>query len=77
VKSWRRAAARRRQRQPRCTFCGGRIPRSEPDVILEHAEAPGRLAFHLRCALPAFRVLVAGKPGVWVATARHVDAKAN
>jgi len=77
VRSWRRAAPRRRHKQPRCTSCGGHIPRSEPDVILQNTEVAGRLMFHERCALPAFQALVRGDPGVWSATARHVDAEAN
>jgi len=77
MRTWRRAAARRREKAPRCTTCGQRIPRSEPDVILEHAEKAGRLYFHQRCALDAYRALVAGKPGVWIATARHVDETLN
>jgi len=48
-------------------------------VILEHASAPGRLAFHVheRCALPAFKALVGGEPGAWIATVRHIDAEMN
>lgn len=79
MRAWRRAAARRRRKTPRCTSCGQRIAQSEPDVILEHASAPGRLAFHVheRCALPAFKALVGGEPGAWIATVRHIDAEMN
>ena len=77
MRTWRRAAARRRSKGPRCTTCGERIPRSEPDVTLEHATAPGKLYFHERCALDACKVLVKGKPRTWLLTHRPVDAEAN
>jgi hypothetical protein len=77
VRSWRRAAQRRKRRPPRCTSCGERIPRSEPDVSLEHHEAPGKLYFHERCALDACTALVRGSPGVWMLTHRHINPEAN
>ena len=77
MRTWRRAATRRRSKAPRCTTCGERIPRSEPDVTLTHLEAPGKLYFHERCALDACKVLVKGAPGVWLLTHRHIDPEAN
>jgi len=77
MRTWRRAAARRRQKAPRCTSCGERIPRSEPDVTLEHFEAPGKLYFHERCALDAYKAVVGGAPRVWQLTHRHITPEAN
>jgi len=77
MRTWRRAAERRRNKAPRCTSCGGRIPKSEPDVTLEHAKVPGKLYFHERCALDAYKAVVGGEPLVWLLTHRHVDAEAN
>jgi hypothetical protein len=78
VRTWRSAAARRRRKkQPCCTTCGQRISRSEPDVTLEHARAPGKLAFHERCALDAYKAVVGGEPSAWLLTHRHIDERIN
>ena len=78
MRTWRRAAARRRRKnQPRCTTCSERISRSEPDVTLEHFEAPGKLYFHERCALDACIAVAGGGGGVWMLTHRHIDPEAN
>ena len=77
MRTWRRAAQRRRSKAPRCTSCGDRIPRSEPDVTLEHLEAAGKLHFHERCALDAYKAVAGGEPRAWLLTHRHVDAEAN
>ncbi len=77
MRTWRRAAQRRRNKGPRCASCGRCIPRSEPDVTLTHHEAAGVLHFHERCAPDAYKAAVKGKPGVWQLTHRHIDPEAN
>ena len=72
-----RTKLRRRKKPPRCTSCEKPIPRSEPDVILEHYTAPGRLMFHEWCALDAYKALVSGKSYTWRITHRHINPKAN
>jgi hypothetical protein len=72
-----RTKLKRIHKKPACESCGQPIPRSEPDITLEHLEAPGKRYFHERCALDACRAVVKGKPGVWQLTHRHVDAEAN
>jgi hypothetical protein len=80
MRSWRRAAERRRKKQPRCTSCGGRIPKSEPDVTLERlggSGAGGRHFFRERCGLDAYKALVGGEPHAWRIIHRHIDPEAN
>jgi hypothetical protein len=70
--------------KPRCSGCGRRIPRSEPDLILRHATEDDptvstlRLAFHERCKDAALeRATSEATPALWVMTHRHVEAVAN
>ena len=77
MRTWRRTAERKNRKRPRCTSCGERIPRSEPDVTLQHATASGRLMFYERCALDAYKAVVAGEPSAWVLTHRHIDERMN
>ena len=68
---------RRRKKLPKCITCEKPIPRSEPDVILQHPRLRGQLYFHKRCALDAYKALIAGKPHSWRITHRHIDPEAN
>jgi hypothetical protein len=70
--------------KPRCSGCGRRIPRSEPDLILRrmsednHTVSILRLAFHERCKDAALeRASSEATPALWVMTHRHVEAVAN
>ena len=70
--------------KPRCSGCGRRIPRSEPDLILRrmsednHTVSILRLAFHERCKDAALeRATSEATPALWVMTHRHVEAVAN
>jgi hypothetical protein len=78
VRSWRRAAERRRRKLPKCVHCEKPIPRSEPDVTLERlGSAGGSLMFHERCGLDAYKALIGGESGAWRVVHRHIDAEAN
>ena len=77
MRTWARANRRRRKKPPKCVSCSKPIPRSEPDVTLENLNIGGRLYFHERCALDAYKALVGGEPGVWRITHRHIDERMN
>ncbi len=66
-----------RKKQRHCVACEQPIPRSEPDAILEDLEASGKLYFHERCALDAYKAVVAGEPSARVLTHRHINPEAN
>jgi len=77
LRSWRRAAQRRRKKLPHCVNCKQPIPRSEPDVVLEDLKEGGRGYFHERCSMSAYVLLELDEPRAWRITHRHVDAEAN
>jgi hypothetical protein len=76
MRKWARAS-RRNKKLPRCTSCGTRISRAEPDVMLESLRVGGYLMFHEGCALDAYMAAVGGGPGAWRLTHRHVDERMN
>ena len=70
--------------KPRCSGCGRRIPRSEPDLILRRMSEDDptvstlRLAFHERCKDAALEpATTKATLALWVMTHRHVEAVAN
>ena len=70
--------------KPRCSGCGRRIHRSEPDLILRRMSEDNpivstlRLAFHERCKDAALeRATSEATPALWLMTHRHVEAEAN
>jgi hypothetical protein len=66
----------------RCSGCGRRIPRSEPDLILRRMSdvdptvSTLRLAFHERCKDAALKRATEAS-ALWMMTHRHVEAVAN
>ena len=70
--------------KPRCSGCGRRIPRSEPDLILRRMSeenptvAALKLAFHERCKDAALeRATSEATPALWYMTHRYIEAAAN
>ena len=76
MRTWAWANRRRKRKLPRCTSCGERIPRSEPDVILHRVDGTGQGYYHQRCQGAAY-IMPMIEPGVWILTHRHVEAEAN
>ncbi len=66
-----------RKKQHRCVACEQPIPRSEPDAILEDLATGGKVYYHERCSMLAYTLVVAGEPGAWHLTHRHVNPEAN
>lgn len=66
----------------RCSGCGRRITRSEPDLILRRKDPENplwtalRLVYHERCSAAAIE-RVSGTPALWHMTHRYIEAKAN
>jgi hypothetical protein len=68
--------------KPRCSGCGRRIPRSEPDLILRRYSPDARRvelrrAYHERCKDAALEHVQGAKPALWRLTHRHIEAEAN
>jgi hypothetical protein len=68
--------------KPRCSGCGRRIPRSEPDLILRRMSEDNptvtalKLVYHERCK-DAVLQRITSTPALWRMTHRHVEAEAN
>ncbi len=62
----------------KCSGCGKRISRSEPDLVLrEHGRTKSRV-YHRGCVSSALRLVNAsGTPGVWHLTDRFIDGALN
>ena len=62
---------------PRCAACKKRIPRSEPDLVLENlSRGRGPRYYHERCTPAACRK-ASERPGVYILTVRAVEVAAN
>jgi hypothetical protein len=67
----------------KCSGCGRRIPRSEPDLILRRMDPDNpmrtalRLVYHERCWPSAAGRVSESPPALWRMTHRHIEAEAN
>ena len=62
--------------QIKCSGCGGQIPSSEPDLVLQKLGSERLRYFHLRCVGAAQKTVLAD-PNLWHLSHRYVDGEAN
>ena len=77
MKTWRRAAERRKNKRRRCVACDHPISRAEPDAIFEDLATGGRVYYHERCSMLAYMMVTLDEPGAWRLTHRHINPEAN